>query len=38
VQQGEVVSLVAPAASCYLFDGEGRAFPRRAPGQAQRAA
>ena len=34
VRQGDVVSLVAPAASCYLFDAEGRAFTRLAPGHA----
>jgi multiple sugar transport system ATP-binding protein len=36
--QGQTMSLVAPAASCYLFDAEGRAFARTAPTEQQRAA
>jgi hypothetical protein len=32
------MTLVAPAASCYLFDAEGRAFPRRAGGHEQQRA
>jgi multiple sugar transport system ATP-binding protein len=36
---GETMTLLAPAASCYLFDAEGRAFPRHVPAhEAQRVA
>jgi multiple sugar transport system ATP-binding protein len=38
VRQGERVSLVAPAEACYLFDAEGRAFTRLAPGHADQQA
>jgi multiple sugar transport system ATP-binding protein len=30
IQPGDVVRLAAPAGSCYLFDADGRAFPRHA--------
>jgi multiple sugar transport system ATP-binding protein len=34
-RQGETMTLVAPAASCYLFDAEGRAFARRVPAHVE---
>jgi multiple sugar transport system ATP-binding protein len=35
VHGGELVTLAVPAASCYLFDAEGRAFRRLATGHAE---
>jgi multiple sugar transport system ATP-binding protein len=37
-RQGDRVTLVAPAATCYLFDGAGLAFRRHASGAQQQAA
>jgi len=38
VHGGEVVTLTVPAASCYLFDADGRAFRRLATGDAEQRA